>query len=666
MKSPLAQRLRFLSRFCWKSTFCALFLLVAAVRVQSQPLLHSIATDAYTLLGLTGGDVVDVLPVVAASGGLQVSVTLQGKQETVELNRTSVRAPNYQVLVQREGGVYENVAPTPESTYRGSVVGIPGSVVAATVNESGFRGKIILPDGARIWVEPLVGRIAGATEGQHIVYGEGDLAPHGMSCAELPHAIHAQEQEAEGGSAAGSTGMYITQIALDADYEYYLRYGSVAAVENQINTVINTLNAQYESEIEIRHVITALIVRTTSADPYSFTDANLLLNQFRTHWQNTHTGIVRDVAQLFTGKDLDSNIIGIAYPGSVCTSLAYGVVESDYNGNALAFQSDLSAHELGHNWDASHCACANPPYTMNASITGANRFHPTLSIPSIRAFRNSRGCLDYGDELVRIIINSSSDSYEVGQADQLSVIADFRYGEDVDVTVETEWSVDRPEFAFLSPEGLLVILDADAESCLTINAAYSYDGMYKTDQKKVTLRDPVEPMVLVSSNPATGSIDARRPSDPDGTNPVGWNTFDLTLNSEPCALSPSRFAVTQSGVAGDPPVVSTVTKLNGNVVRLVLNKPINPGAWTTIADTLSEVSLKVGYLPGDVNGNGTTHPSDILELIDALNGLVLLPNSAADLDRSGVQAPADIVTLIDLLNGAGGFDAWNGASLPHE
>ena len=51
---------------------------------------------------------------------------------------------------------------------------------------------------------------------------------------------------------------------------------------------------------------------------------------------------------------------------------------------------DLSAHELGHLWGAFHCDC--PGWTMNPSITCANRFIQG-SIDAIVAHRDSRQCL---------------------------------------------------------------------------------------------------------------------------------------------------------------------------------------------------------------------------------------------------------------------------------
>lgn len=69
------------------------------------------------------------------------------------------------------------------------------------------------------------------------------------------------------------------------------------------------------------------------------------------------------------------------------------MVQSDFNNN-LACATDLSAHEMGHNWNAGHCSCTSN--TMNPFITCANTFHPSLTIPEILSHRDSRSCLDSG------------------------------------------------------------------------------------------------------------------------------------------------------------------------------------------------------------------------------------------------------------------------------
>ena len=101
-------------------------------------------------------------------------------------------------------------------------------------------------------------------------------------------------------------------------------------------------------------------------------------------------------------------------------------------------------------------------------------------------------------------------------------------------------------------------------------------------------------------------------------------------------------------------------------VRITLDDRIEPGARTVFTHTASSTRTCLGYLPGDADGDGTTSASDILRLIDHLNGFFDPPMQIwqCDLDRSGLCAPADILRVIDLLNGADAFEPWLSAQLP--
>ncbi len=169
---------------------------------------------------------------------------------------------------------------------------------------------------------------------------------------------------------------------------------------------------------------------------------------------------------------------------------------------------------------------------------------------------------------------------------------------------------------------------------------------------------------IVSSNPPDGAIDARQPSNVDGTNPVGWSEFELTFDGDATGLHIEDFSLSQDGGTQLPPVIIDVTSGSNNTVVLTLDHSVAVGAWSTITHIASGTSTRVGFLPADVNGDGVSSPVDILDLIDALNGVSSLPIYATDIDRSGQSNPADVLREIDLLNGADAYDVYNGATLP--
>ncbi|MFQ5494395.1 MAG: zinc-dependent metalloprotease family protein [Phycisphaerae bacterium] len=328
--------------------------------------------------------------------GLRVTVPINGQARTLHLVPWSVRAAGFTVKAQLADGSYVDVGAPPARTYRGTVEGVGGGVVAASLTDDGLLARIILPDNTQVWVEPLASRVDFAMPGEHVVYRGADVKPSGGGCLvvrEDGEVVQDSPHADPGGSTANAAGgAFIAELAVDADFEFFQAFGTIDATVARIESVVATMNLQYIRDVSVRHDISTIIVRTTQSDPYSSTNPNTLLGQLRTHWRNAQGGVQRDVTQLFTGKNIDGGVIGIAWLSAICSSnFGYGVVQSSCCGS-FACATDLSAHELGHNWSAGHCSCSG--WTMNPFITCANRFIATSSIPSIINHRNSRVCLD--------------------------------------------------------------------------------------------------------------------------------------------------------------------------------------------------------------------------------------------------------------------------------
>lgn len=353
-------------------------------------------TRAFAALSLNNGEISNVTFDGAPGTATAVSLEFEGQLLTLDLAPHSAMNANSVVLEDRGNGELVEVDRGLVRTYRGSVRQMPGSVVAGGWMPDGFYGRIKQADGSDLWVQPLIKLIDGSSPSQHIVYRNSDIMESSASCGGALFAGAATDFSAAGqGNNNLGAGVSIADLGCDADFEFFQDHGSTTPlVTARVNLVIDTMNLQYESEVAITHVISTLIVRTTSNDPYSSTDANGLLDQFQDEWNNNQGGVVRDIAHLFTGKSIQGGTIGIAYLGVICNgSFGYGLVESDFNNN-FGCATDLSAHELGHNWNAGHCTCTSN--TMNPFITCANTFNASLSRPSIASHRDSRTCLDTG------------------------------------------------------------------------------------------------------------------------------------------------------------------------------------------------------------------------------------------------------------------------------
>lgn len=364
--------------------------LLARGEAQPLPVLAERANEALSLLA---SEVV-ALDIEAEPGAaLSIVIPVAAVPLTLDLWPHSVRSALYDLVTQLPDGSYESLEPGPIRTLRGVVRDAEGSVVAGSLNHDGLTARVNFADGREYWIEPLGQRVAGASIEHHLVYRRGDVIPGEWTCA----AADARRHDLRMGSAPSASGMAcggslcLAEFAADADFEYFENYGSVAAVEARINAVVNAVNVQFERDVEITHEITTIIVRTFEPDPYTSTDPDVLLSQFRSQWLVNHQDIPHDLAELFTGKNLDGNVIGIAWLWGVCRNVRYSLVQSDFS-NTFQCVTDLSAHEMGHNWGAGHCTCSG--WTMNSSITCANRFHATSTVPDIVSFRDSRTCLE--------------------------------------------------------------------------------------------------------------------------------------------------------------------------------------------------------------------------------------------------------------------------------
>ncbi|MFQ5502474.1 MAG: zinc-dependent metalloprotease family protein, partial [Phycisphaerae bacterium] len=316
-------------------------------------------------------------------------VPIHGELRTLELSPHSVLSDNYQLLVQIEDGSIVPENPGPIRTLRGSVVGMEGTIIAATLMEEGLLAKIIMPDGNRVWIEPVASKLPGAPAGVHVIYNDGDAyASDGVCATDGPG--EPIDPSAPRGGACG-VGLCFAEMANDTDFEYFAFWGSVSAVETRVQSVVNAINVEYERDVFITHIISAIIVRTSAAaDPYTSTNNNVLLGQLQTEWLTNLNNIPRDITQLFTGTDIDGTIIGTALSiGGVCTTSAYSFSQSDCCG-PFSCTTDLHAHENGHVWNGVHCG---PPCGTMRTPLACQNFFGTQNMGRIAAHRDSRTCL---------------------------------------------------------------------------------------------------------------------------------------------------------------------------------------------------------------------------------------------------------------------------------
>ncbi|MFG0328712.1 MAG: M12 family metallo-peptidase [Phycisphaerales bacterium] len=342
---------------------------------------------------------VEFLPAASADEST-VIVHAAAASFTIELRRVSVRSKSFQILVQNADGQLVPVAAPPSAVYRGVVFEEPGSVVAASIEDEGITATITLASGVTLGVQPLREILPDAAPSAHILYDAASIE-HGEFVCGVLGAPREVSRSARNGAGEPDGLCRVAEIAIDSDVEFFESEGSVTAAIGEIESIINGVNVIYERDVEITHRISSIFIRPTEPDPYSMTNPSESLNEFRTEWSGNHPDITRDVAHLFTGRDLEGRVIGIAYLGVICTeSFGYAVSQVTFTTNHVD-EVALVAHELGHNWNAGHCSstCSSgSDCRIMCPCLGGCAEDPTRfgaqSIASISSFARSRPCLD--------------------------------------------------------------------------------------------------------------------------------------------------------------------------------------------------------------------------------------------------------------------------------
>lgn len=277
--------------------------------------------------------------------------------------------------------------------YKGRVKGEPGSWVRISLRDGLLEGMIWTQDEI-YFLEPGTRFVSGAntTPLTTVIYRLSDTTSTWTlgSCAlERPSTEGAQQSHAHQHQSLGdyatlsshlqetaSTGqLKKLDIALVADYEYYQEHGANSAADMQ--NIINQIDGIYQAELGITLHVATTVVHTTPVDPFTSTlDPVTLLQEFSSYKSQAVSAIRNaDLAHLFTNRDLQGSVIGVAWLGTLCnTTYGTGLSQDFINENKSLVL--LTAHEIGHNLAAPHdnqsgSACASTPfgYIMNPWIS---------------------------------------------------------------------------------------------------------------------------------------------------------------------------------------------------------------------------------------------------------------------------------------------------------
>jgi Metallo-peptidase family M12/Secretion system C-terminal sorting domain/Reprolysin family propeptide len=273
----------------------------------------------------------------------------KGKSIVLEMVQKSVLNPDFQVSIHHSAqkftyqqGLY----------FRGNVKGEPQSLVALSFFDNEIYGMISTENDGNI----VLGRIEKENNRKtYIVYSDRNLfRKTPISCQNpiveesqlenLPKQLHKN----------GNLNIdHCFRSYLEADYQLYLKKGSVAATVNFVTAIYNNVATIFDNE-QITTTVLQVDVWTTD-DKYPIYSSQTALEAFR---KTLGTGFKGELAHLMAlgGKNLG----GRAWLNVFCTPLstynfAYSNIQAAYEDVPIySYSVYVMAHEIGHNIGSPH------------------------------------------------------------------------------------------------------------------------------------------------------------------------------------------------------------------------------------------------------------------------------------------------------------------------
>jgi len=318
------------------------------------------------------------------------------KDWLIDLEVNDMRAPNFRQVFTTKMGEVEHTEFV-LNTFRGRTS--RGQVARFTIDENNFFG-VILDGESHYIIRPSSDYTQNNNDRNFIVYRSSDIVSEFEDFDYIHDALgfpnSPENTKGQHIISTASSGLcsYLLLIATDADYEFFRRHGS--NTNNRILSILNIVEGVYESTFGLRFSVVYQHVFDWSNTFLSSFDSSVLLRQFQDYWNRHKAHISRHITHLFTGKTLNSTVVGRAFLGQIGNGYAYSLSMEHQ------WLHSIVAHEIGHNLNARDihsqggfrgpCECLRP----NASIMCSdlrNRTSNTLwfcefSIYEISSFIN--------------------------------------------------------------------------------------------------------------------------------------------------------------------------------------------------------------------------------------------------------------------------------------
>lgn len=292
----------------------------------------------------------------AARAG-SLTIQLLGETFALELTEHEVNEPGAVPMIELGDG---KAIPDPSYSFesaffRGVVAGDPDSSALVTITQVGVDGFVRTHD-EWIQFEPLVGLVNHAPPMLQVIYRTSDVITKevdltGDTAGDVPTQFSEDPFSIMSSHANPS-------VKLNGDSQFYTGYSSCwyCKMDTVFGRVANIYSAQFSWTLTINGKATCTTSACDSSEKRTSTNPTTLRNDYAAKESQDRLNYGETWTQnaLFTGKNLDGGVIGIAFKAGRY-SVNQMIDEDDYDGGSIDYEAGiLLAHEMGHNFNMTH------------------------------------------------------------------------------------------------------------------------------------------------------------------------------------------------------------------------------------------------------------------------------------------------------------------------
>ncbi len=531
--------------------------------------------------------------------GAAISVPLVlpgGEQITLDLTRFTVIDQRSKLTAMTAQGAVP--IPAPESVLlRGRVRGVANSNVVLAVYRDNLLGRMSLPKG-QATTTYLMNTLSDSDPTVVLYDMRYVQRAEPWHCDVLDTASMRLPAPSKGERSQAS---YRTiDIALEGDQPYYQDNNSnVSKATNYAEAVMAHVSDLYQRDVSAVVFIGTFVLWTTP-DPYPGTTTGDLLVQFRNYYRTGKAGVNRTVAMLFTGIN---NLGGVAYVNTLCNKdWGYSIcgIQSTftYPRTTYAWDTEVTAHELGHNVGSLHTqSCTwNPPIDSCWYAEDGNCFPTRVArVGTIMSYCHLNGSidLDFGPRVEPLMMNYLAGAACLGFTTDLIVTATGDTAVCVGATVPLRgtYSGGTGPYTFswfpttgLSNPSILTPTVTPAGTTSYVLTVRDNIGVERKDTVVVTVFPPIniqmpEPIVRCAGLPITV-----QPQVTGGVAPMQFrwrdvNGLDTTTTSSTLNFVPRGTAV----------LSLTITDARGCIRRDSMQLTINPSPDVSLTSSAARI-----------------------------------------------------------------------------